>query len=195
MNSCSTPSSNSCGSPSEQSASATTKTTTTTVTTVTTGTPSPEQKPNTASPLELHGCMGLNACKGHDRYGDNSCAGTGFCATITHTCHSLNNCQGQGGCGLYGDAKQQNHPGENPCAFLGSCATPMNSERFSTAGPNKSKSVWKRARKLFEERMAETNRQFGPSPFKDGPPAWWLNSVGSFTACGASGMSGDGSCS
>ena len=28
-------------------------------------------------PLELHACMGLNACKGHDRLGTNDCAGTG----------------------------------------------------------------------------------------------------------------------
>lgn len=199
MDSCSTPAScsapSSCSTPAATNATATTTTTTTVTTTVSTGNATAPVKPNTTTPTELHGCMGLNACKGHDRYGDNSCAGTGFCATVTHTCHSLNNCRGQGGCGLYGDSKQQNHPGDNPCAWLGSCATPINSERFSTVGPNKNKSVWKRARKIFEERMEKTGRQYGPSPFAEGPPAWWLHSVGSYTACGASGMSGGGSCS
>lgn len=172
MNSCS--SSNSCGGP----------------------TPPPgggnPPKENTPSPLELHACMGLNACKGHDRFGDNKCAGMGFCATITHTCHSLNDCRGQGGCGLYGDARQQNEPGNNSCAFTGSCATPINAERFSTLGPNKNKKVWARARELFTERMHKTGRQFGPAPFPEGPPIWWLEAQeGGFTACGASGMSGN----
>src|SRR5687768_13132300 len=59
-------------------------------------------------PVELHVCMGLNACKGHDRYGTNDCAGMGFCATAEkHNCHTLNNCRNQGGCGLYGDGEEQ----------------------------------------------------------------------------------------
>lgn len=103
-------------------------------------------------PLELHACMGLNACKGHDRLGTNDCAGTGACATAAqHTCHTLNDCRGQGGCGLYGTGEEQNHPGENPCAWQGSCAVPINAERFSTDGPNQGKGVWLRARELFEK--------------------------------------------
>jgi len=74
-------------------------------------------------PRELHACMGLNACKGHDRLGTNACAGSGVCATAAaHSCHTLNNCRGQGGCGLYGTGEEQNHPGENPCSWQGSCA-------------------------------------------------------------------------
>src|SRR6266496_310313 len=67
-------------------------------------------------PRELHACMGLNACKGHDRLGTNACAGSGICATAAeHSCQTLNHCRGQGGCGLYGTGEEQNHPGENPC--------------------------------------------------------------------------------
>ena len=147
--------------------------------------------------VELHVCMGLNACKGHDRLGTNSCAGTGVCATAAeHSCHTLNNCRGQGGCGLYGTPKEQNHPGDNPCAWQGSCAVPINAERFSTDGPNQGKSVWVRARAVFEERMTKAGRQFGESPSNTGPTTAWLqkNYHASYNACGASGMSGGGSC-
>lgn len=140
------------------------------------------------APLELHVCAGLNACKGHDRFGTNQCAGTGFCATNTHVCHTLNNCRGQGGCGLYGDAAEQCRPGENECAFQGSCATPIEKERFSTQGANQGKSVWILARKLFEERMARANRTVGAAPFPDGPPKHWLVRLSpDFDSCGASG--------
>ena len=115
--------------------------------------------------------MGLNACKGHDRFGTNDCAGTGFCATEVHVCHTLNHCRGQGGCGLYGSAEEQCRPGANDCAFQGSCATPIQAERFATMGPNAGKSVWLLARRLFEERMDNANRNVGPSPFPCGPPA------------------------
>jgi hypothetical protein len=153
------------------------------------------RKTNTKNIVELHGCMGLNACKGHDRFGDNACAGQGFCATVYHTCHTLNDCRGQGGCGLYGDAEQQSNPGANDCSWQGSCSTPINAERFITFGPHINEKVWQRARTLFEDRMTKTKRQFGPSPFAEGPPAWWLNDQeGGYTACGASGMSGGGSC-
>lgn len=148
-------------------------------------------------PRELHACMGLNACKGHDRLGTNACAGSGVCATAAaHSCHTLNNCRGQGGCGLYGTGEEQNHPGENPCSWQGSCAVPINAERFSTNGPNQGKSVWLRARELFEQRMAAANRQVLPSPSAVGPTAAWLqeNYSEDYTACGASGMSGGGSC-
>lgn len=140
-------------------------------------------------PIELHVCMGLNACKGHDRFGTNNCAGTGFCATAEqHNCHTLNNCRGQGGCGLYGDGEEQNNPGNNDCAWQGSCAVPIQAERYSTQGENKDKSVWVRARKLFEERMQKANRNFGASPYKCGPPqAWLIQSLGSYDSCGNSG--------
>lgn len=158
----------------------------------------PKPKPNIANPLELHACMGLNACKGHDRWGTNSCAGTGQCATAaTHSCHTNNNCRNQGGCGLYGSGEEQyQNPGNNDCAWQGSCAVPINAERFSTDGPNRGKSVWLRARALFEARMKKAQRQFGPSPMPKGPTGQWLQdaSGGSYTACGASGMSGGGSC-
>ncbi len=141
------------------------------------------------APVELHVCMGLNACKGHDVNGNNNCAGTGYCATAeTHNCQTLNNCRGQGGCGLYGDSHQQMHPGANECAWQGSCAVPIQAERFSTFGENQGKSVWLRARKLFEERMEKANRNVGDAPFKCGPPQNWLISVrGSYSSCGNSG--------
>ena len=111
-------------------------------------------------------------------------------------CHTLNDCRGQGGCGLYGDGEEQNHPGDNPCAWQGSCAVPINAERFSTEGPNKGKSVWLRARKIFEEKMVRARREYGPSPMPNGPTLKWLqeNVNEYYTACGASGMSGGGSC-
>ncbi len=152
--------------------------------------PSPANaQANVNPPIELHICMGLNACKGHDRTGANNCAGTGLCATAEqHNCQTLNNCHSQGGCGLYGDAKQQEAPGANDCAWQGSCAVPVQAERFSTFGANKGKSVWKLARKLFEERMIKANRNFGPAPFECGPPQAWLVSVlGSYDSCGNSG--------
>ena len=142
--------------------------------------PSPTPTPTPAPlimPIEMHACMGLNACKGHDRFGNNNCAGTGYCATTAaHSCHTLNNCKGQGGCGYYGDEHEQNNPGANECAWQGSCATPINAERVSTQGVSKGKSTWLLARKLFEERMTKlSKRNFGPSPFPEGPPTSWLN--------------------
>jgi hypothetical protein len=142
-------------------------------------------------PMELHVCMGLNACRGHDRFGTNACAGMGYCATAaTHVCHTLNNCRGQGGCGLYGDGHEQMKPGANDCAWQGSCAVPIQAERFSTQGENTGKSTWKLARKLFEERMKKSNRDFGNAPDPCGPKQNWLTSVsatGSYDSCGNSG--------
>lgn len=156
--------------------------------------PAPTPTPSTTGatvtvPLELHICMGLNACKGHDRYGTNECAGMGFCATAAqHNCHTLNNCRFQGGCGLYGDGEEQSNPGNNNCAGQGSCAVPVQAERYSTQGKNKGKSVWVLARKLFEERMKQANRNFGASPYKCGPPEKWLvETLGSYDSCGSSG--------
>ena len=69
-------------------------------------------------------------------------------------------------------------------------------KEFSTDGPNKGKSVWVRAREIFEARMKRSNRQFGDSPSPTGPTTAWLQKTynKSYTACGASGMSGGGSC-
>lgn len=155
-------------------------------------TPKPSPAPTTApitTPLELHVCMGLNACKGHDRFGTNECAGTGYCSTAEiHHCRTLNNCRGQGGCGLFGTAEDDATPGANECAWQGACAVPIQAERFSTQGENKGKSVWVLARKLFEERMQKARRSFGPSPYKCGPPqAWLIQSLGSYDSCGSAG--------
>ncbi len=112
--------------------------------------------------LPLHACMGLNACKGADRFGvdgprfgaPNDCAGQGWCSTAAdHTCHVQNECRNQGGCGLYGTADELTHPGRNDCRSQGSCATPINAERFSTNGRNQGKSVWLRARAVFAEQV------------------------------------------
>jgi hypothetical protein len=146
---------------------------------------------------ELHACMGLNACKGHDRTGSNNCAGTGVCATAAqHSCHTLNDCRNQGGCGLYGTADEQMNPGNNACSWQGSCAVPINAERFSTEGNNQGQSVWDKAREVFEKKMTAANRQFGPSPMRHGPTLEYLqaNYSPNYVACGASGMSGGGSC-
>ena len=156
-------------------------------------TPAPASQPTASTttnvPLELHVCMGLNACKGHDRFGTNECAGMGFCSTAEiHHCRTLNNCRGQGGCGLFGTAEDDATPGANECAWQGACAVPIQAERFSTQGENKGKSVWVLARKLFEERMKKANRSFGASPYKCGPPqAWLIQSLGSYDSCGSAG--------
>jgi hypothetical protein len=154
--------------------------------------PSPAPGPTPGAlpaPVEFHICAGLNACRGHDRYGTNTCAGTGYCATAAaHSCHTLNNCRNQGGCGLYGDGEEQSFPGQNDCSWQGSCAVPIQAERFSTQGPNTDKSVWVLARKLFEDRMTKSNRTFGQAPFKCGPPqAWLVEILGSYDSCGNSG--------
>lgn len=140
------------------------------------------------SPKELHACMGLNACKGHDCFGTNDCAGMGYCATQTHSCHTLNNCRGQGGCGLFGTTEEQCRPGENDCSFQGSCGTPIPSARFVTQGPNKGKAVWQLARDLFAKRMEKANRNIGPSPMRFGPTQEFLqDAFHSTSSCGQSG--------
>lgn len=149
----------------------------------------PPAGPSVTTPIELHACMGLNACKGHDRFGTNNCAGTGYCATAqAHTCHTLNNCRGQGGCGLYGSAEEQEKPCENECAWQGSCAVPIQAERYSTQGSNAGKSTWLLARQLFEQRMMKAQRSVGPAPYECGPPQAWLTSIlGQYDSCGNSG--------
>lgn len=181
--------------------------------------------------LPDHACMGLNACRGSDRYGlagppgvgPNACAGQGYCATTAdHTCHVQNDCRNQGGCGLYGTAEELDVPAMNDCRSLGSCATPINAERFSTNGPNQGKSVWLRARAVFEEKVWPGLRDelmakqaegelpadqplpetLGPAPAlfaATGPTYLWISddnkARNNMTACGSSGLSGAGGCS
>lgn len=208
------------------------------------GVPVPTTNPYSADPLfpgpgvigpqpegmPLHACMGLNACAGSDRFGvlgapgkqPNACAGQGYCSTgADHTCHVQNDCKGQGGCGLYGTATEMMNPGNNACRSQGSCATPINAERFSTNGPNQGKSVWLQARKVFEDNWAATQAELKkqqaaqnvaadqplpatlgtpPAAFAaTGPTYLWIskenNERGNMTACGSSGMSGAGGCS
>jgi len=117
--------------------------------------------------MPRHACMGLNSCKGSDRFGmdgpnkagPHQCAGQGYCSTGTdHTCHVQNDCKGQGGCGLYGTGEEMENPGANACRSQGSCATPINAECFSTNGENQSQSVWLRARAVFERNWPATRQ-------------------------------------
>jgi hypothetical protein len=121
--------------------------------------------------LELHVCMGLNACKGHDRPGTAPMAGMGQCATAFHVCHGANECRGQGGCGYTGPDAELARPGEQACRWNGSCASPVNVSRVFAGGPAKGKSVWKLARELFEARMYAAGIPFGPSPGEGYPDA------------------------
>lgn len=189
----------------------------------------PSKPPETLQAGEdRHACMGLNSCEDQGRTRHNECAGQGYCSTALaynfsdpskphvadHTCHVKNDCAGQGGCGLYGTALEQNRPGGNECKTLGSCATPMNAERFSTDGPNRGESVWLRAREVFKQtKWAELQQtdpevkgkelpavpgtQTHPDLFKYGPTIEWIEDFSDegMTACGSSGMSGAGSCS
>ncbi|HEU5003335.1 MAG TPA: hypothetical protein VFW71_11240 [Actinomycetota bacterium] len=118
---------------------------------------------------ELHVCMGLNACTGQGANGSGPMAGMGDCATVAHVCHGANNCRGQGGCGYSGSDYEQAKPGEQACKYSGSCASPINISRMSSAGPNKGKSVWQLARFLFEKRMYDAGVPFGPSPGQGSP--------------------------
>ena len=120
-------------------------------------------------PYELHVCVGLNSCACHDVTGTAPMAGMGECATVQHVCHGDGECRGQGGCGYAGSDYEQSKPGEQSCNGNGSCAVPINTSRVFSAGPYKGKSVWMRARKLFEARMYEAGVPFGPSP-REGYP-------------------------
>jgi hypothetical protein len=206
------------------------------------GEPVPQPYPYAAAPafptsigngprgMPAHACMGLNSCRASDRFGvagpstqaPNACAGQGYCSTATdHTCHVQNSCRDQGGCGLYGTDEELNRPGDNECRSQGSCATPINAERFSTNGPNQRKSVWLRARAVFEAKWPAMRAELlakqaggeldsnqplpetlGPSPAlfaETGPTYLWISddnqARGHMTACGSSGMSGAGGCS
>jgi len=114
--------------------------------------------------VELHVCMGLNACNGHGLDGSGDMAGMGECATALHVCHGANECRGQGGCGYSGSDAEQAKPGDQSCRLSGSCASPINESRVHAAGPYRGTSVWKRARKIFEQRMYEAGVPFGPAP-------------------------------
>lgn len=173
-----------------------------------------------------HGCMTLNSCKNQGRTLNNDCAGQGWCATslaynaadpsqpkvADHLCHVTNDCKGQGGCGLYGTEEELNIPGGNSCQAQGSCATPINAERFTTEGNKRGESVWKLARAHFTASVwpgleASQGVQVMPEPgsntpndhavFAQGPTIEWMedsNDGYGMTACGSSGMSGAGSC-
>ncbi|WP_331744317.1 hypothetical protein [Kitasatospora sp. NBC_01300] len=114
--------------------------------------------------LELHVCMGLNACRNHDIDEKAPMAGMGACATVLHVCHGANECRGQGGCGYTGPDAELAKPGDQACRQNGSCASPINVSRVFAGGPLKGKSVWKLARQLFEARMYAAGLPFGPSP-------------------------------
>lgn len=93
-------------------------------------------------------CRGLNTCKGH-KGGDNTCAGTGACATAeAHTCHYDNACKGEGGCG--------SSAGRNACKGKGECGVPL------------SDPAWKKARAAFEEAMKAAGKEVGEAPPKAG---------------------------
>lgn len=94
---------------------------------------------------EKHVCRGLNQCKGAGGGGENACAGTGACATITtHKCAGNNECKGQGGCGA--------RPGENACKGMGSCAVPLKEH------------AWSKTRANFEAAMKAAGKEAGPAP-------------------------------
>lgn len=198
------------------------------------GTPKFPNKPPKDEQLDLaagkgnwvrHACMGLNSCKNQGRTLNNDCAGQGWCSSSMnynpsnpsepkrqdHTCHVQNDCKGQGGCGLYGTEDELNHPGGNSCQTRGSCATPINAERFVTEGDKRGQSVWQLARDHFAASVWPTldasnngsdemppngaNNPDNPALFANGPTIEWIEADGGgMTACGASGMSGAGSC-
>jgi hypothetical protein len=144
--------------------------------------PEAEAPAPSGAALELHVCMGLNACQGHDVTGTAPMAGMGQCATVSHVCHGDNACRGQGGCGYAGIDVEQGKPGDQSCKWNGSCASPINASRVSSAGPNKGKSVWKLARRIFEERMYDAGVPFGPSP-GEGYPDDLVPSYESYEEC------------
>lgn len=187
----------------------------------------PSSPPATVASGEVrHACMGLNSCRDQGRTRDNACAGQGYCSTALaynakdpsspsvsdHTCHVQNDCANQGGCGLYGTAAEQLEPGHNGCQNLGSCATPINAERFASDGAMRGKSVWLRAREVFTDKvwpgLREQNPDLPEAPppvpgsaanpdlFAYGPTIEWIQdySDAGMTACGSSGLSGAGSC-
>ena len=97
---------------------------------------------------EPHTCRGLNSCKGLGRSKENTCAGTGTCASIADShCGGTNECKGQGGCG--------ENPGMNDCKGQGGCHIPL------------MPGAWETARAAFEAAMKKNERTFGDAPPKE----------------------------
>ena len=148
---------------------------------------------------ELHVCMGLNACKNQGYSGHNDCAGMGDCSTVNHPCHTVNECKGQGGCGLFGTTEEFCFPSQNECRYQGSCGAPILSSRFITQGPNKGRSVWQLARKRFEEKRIASGQPFGSPPGGTyGPSNEYVNQIKNQpagTGNASCGQSGDRHCS
>jgi len=102
----------------------------------------------------------------------------GDCSTISHPCHTLNECKGQGGCGLFGTSAEFCHPSENECRYQGSCGAPILASRFIVQGPNKGTSVWQLARQRFEQKRSAEGKTFGPPPGgKFGPSSEYVNNL------------------
>lgn len=96
---------------------------------------------------DLHGCRGLNDCKGKGKSGKNECRGLGECATFqAHECGGHNDCKGQGGCGA--------EPGLNECAGKGGCSIPMMD------------GAWKTVRARLETEWKAKSLTFGEAPKK-----------------------------
>ncbi len=113
----------------------------------------PKDKSKPLMSQEPHICRGLNACKGKGKGTDNTCAGTGTCASAkAHTCAGDNDCAGLGGCNA--DVKA---PGENACKTKGGCHVPI-----------KDSKVWMKARASFEKDMAKAfpDKKIGEAPAK-----------------------------
>jgi hypothetical protein len=133
---------------------------------------------NIKPPLELHVCMGLNSCQNQGYSGQNACAGMGDCSVVSHPCHTVNECKGQGGCGLFGTTEEFCYPSQNDCRYQGSCGAPILDSRFVTQGPNRGNSVWQLARKRFEEKRAATGQPVGPPPAGPyGPSNAYINQL------------------
>ncbi len=113
------------------------------------GAPAASEAPPAAKPpteaAEKHVCRGLNACKGQGAGGENTCAGSGGCATsASHSCKGSNECKGQGGCG--------ETPGANACSGQGGCAVPLQDH------------AWGKARTQFEEKMKGMGKAVADAP-------------------------------
>lgn len=96
---------------------------------------------------DTHVCRGLNACNNKGKSADNGCAGQGTCATTPaapHTCHTLNDCKYQGGCG--------ETVGNNSCKGKGECSVPLGEDS------------WKKAREAFEAAMKSADKTVGSAP-------------------------------
>jgi hypothetical protein len=148
---------------------------------------------------ELHVCMGINSCAGLGYSGTNDCAGTGDCATaVSHPCHTLNDCKGQGACGIFGTTEEMCYPGENDCRFQGSCGVPILNSRYIAQGPNKGRSVWLLARKRFEDKRTAAGKKTGAPPLEYGPDNEFINKLKNQkvgTRNGSCGQSGHRGCS